>query len=198
MPQRDLTLKVVWAPQPFYVTFSANGSETFPVTDLPSALYTPHSSPFAEPTEIPKQKGYDFTQWTTDPAGTTSWNFETDVMPTHDIILYAQWETAPFAVTFHVNGANDGDFTETVRYLSIVPEPVEPIYTDHFFDGWYTDSALTTLWNFETETMPPEDLELYAKWVSIPELIKITNENGDSVQKRKHCGRSEIVCRSQY
>lgn len=176
-PLRDVNLKAVWVPQPFYVNFVANGAETFPVTDLPPALYTPHGTPFAEPTGKPKQKGYDFTYWTADAAGTIPWNFAIDPMPTNDIILYAQWEPAPFVVTYHVDGAQGGDFTETVRYLSPVVEPNAPIFTGHFFDGWYTDSSTTTLWDFKTGTMPPEDLDLYAKWISIAELIQVKNKN---------------------
>lgn len=35
---------------------------------------------------------------------------------------------------------------------------------DYTLTGWYTEEALTSLWDFESDTMPAEDLKLYAGW----------------------------------
>ena len=36
------------------------------------------------------------------------------------------------------------------------------------FVGWYTDTAFTTAWDFANDTMPDNDLTLYAKWTENP------------------------------
>lgn len=128
-------------------------------------------------------KGYQIVDWNTVPtgggtaypAGGTAGNFATTSGQV--IILYVQWEPAPFVVSYHFNGGQSTDYTTIVRYLSPVPEPTVPIQKGYIFDGWYTDPATTALWNFSADTMTPDDLDLYVKWISIADLIKVQEED---------------------
>lgn len=58
-----------------------------------------------------------------------------------------------------------------------MPEPTIPIKKGYIFDGWYTDPATAALWNFSVDTMTPDDLDLYVKWISIADLIKVQEED---------------------
>ena len=70
-------------------------------------------------------------------------------------------------VTFNANGGaySDGTTSRTV----LVPHNTQaaapstpPTKTGYHIDGWYTEAACTTQWNFATQIT--EDKQLYAKW----------------------------------
>ncbi len=64
-------------------------------------------------------------------------------------------------VTFHpANGQSD--FTQTVADGNKVSQPADPAQDGYTFDGWYTDSALTNAYDFNTPVK--NDMDLYAKW----------------------------------
>jgi uncharacterized repeat protein (TIGR02543 family) len=64
-------------------------------------------------------------------------------------------------VTFHpANGQSD--FTQTVADGNKVSQPAEPVQDGYTFNGWYTDSALTNAYDFNTPVK--NDMDLYAKW----------------------------------
>lgn len=149
----------------------------------PSDINTRYNDPAVTLTNPFVRKGYTFLGWNTQANGLgISYQAGDEVsdltMTADDVIeLYAQWEPSPFVVTFHAEGAPAGNFTNIVRYLSPVAEPSVPVYEGYLFDGWYSDQNTTVLWDFSTQTMPPNDLELYAKWISIAKLIQIKNQN---------------------
>ncbi len=49
-------------------------------------------------------------------------------------------------------------------YLTQIPEPTAPVKEGYTFAGWYYDADLENPVDFETDTMPAEDLTLHAKW----------------------------------
>ena len=62
---------------------------------------------------------------------------------------------------------SDIKYTASLKtYGSFVPDrPLElPEY--YHFDGWYKDKAGTTKFDFDTETMPNANLQVYAKWTA--------------------------------
>ncbi|MGN1381550.1 MAG: InlB B-repeat-containing protein, partial [Eubacterium sp.] len=64
-------------------------------------------------------------------------------------------------VTFHpANGQSN--FTQTVFDGSKVNKPADPTQNGYTFNGWYTDSALTKVYDFDTPVT--SDFDLYAKW----------------------------------
>lgn len=55
-----------------------------------------------------------------------------------------------------------------VGYTYPFRPPVAPTRSGYTFAGWYTDTAFTTAWDFANDTMPDNDLTLYAKWTKNP------------------------------
>ena len=81
-------------------------------------------------------------------------------------------------VTFKVNGevvtnhtvtfnSNGGSFvaSQTVVDGSKVTKPSDPTKTGYTFGGWYTNSACTTAYSFDTAVTA--DITLYAKWTAV-------------------------------
>ena len=67
----------------------------------------------------------------------------------------------PITISFETNG---GSAIEPIQMMSgnKITKPSNPTKTDWYFDGWYSDSDLTQIWNFNTVVY--EDMTLYAKW----------------------------------
>lgn len=64
-------------------------------------------------------------------------------------------------VTFHPNNGQS-DFTQTVPDGGKAVRPEDPLRSGYSFDGWYTDSNFTKVYDF---TAPVKsNLELYGKW----------------------------------
>lgn len=55
-----------------------------------------------------------------------------------------------------------------VSYTDKIIAPNTPSRQGYTFVGWYTDTAFTTAWDFANDTMPDNDLTLYAKWTKNP------------------------------
>jgi uncharacterized repeat protein (TIGR02543 family) len=47
---------------------------------------------------------------------------------------------------------------------NLVPSPAAPSRGGYVFTGWYRDAACTSLWDFDNDIMPNNDLTLYAGW----------------------------------
>ena len=66
-----------------------------------------------------------------------------------------------YVVTFNANGGT-AVASVTVNAGSTATAPTAPTRDSYTFDGWYTDSALTTMFNFTT--VITSNITLYAKW----------------------------------
>lgn len=64
-------------------------------------------------------------------------------------------------VTFHPANGQD-NFTQTVADGNKVSQPADPTQDGYTFNGWYTDSAHTNAYDFDTPVN--KDIDLYAKW----------------------------------
>ena len=69
-------------------------------------------------------------------------------------------------VSFESNGGSEVAPIETLEGQYIVA-PVEPEKEGYIFDGWYSDTKLKNLFEFN-ETLINENIKLYAKWTEIP------------------------------
>lgn len=137
------------------VTFdSQGGSAVAPVT-------VEQGSKIAKPTD-PTKEGVLFVGWFKEQAGTTAWNFDTDVVD-RNITLYAKWTTESFTVTFNTNG---GSAIAPVQVASggTVTKPTDPTKEGFTLESWSNDAALTAVYNFSTPVTA--DLTLYAKWAA--------------------------------
>ncbi|MDR1158621.1 MAG: InlB B-repeat-containing protein, partial [Oscillospiraceae bacterium] len=113
----------------------------------------------------PTKAGSLFASWN---LGTVNGGvFDVDADPvTGDVTLVATWtvvEGGKFGVTFNSQG---GSFVQAaeVTAAATVTEPAAPTRHGYTFDGWYTDAAGTTPWDF-VDTVDTADTVLYAKWL---------------------------------
>ncbi|EII4617427.1 leucine-rich repeat domain-containing protein [Listeria monocytogenes] len=136
-----------------------------------------------EPT-APTKQGYTFDGWYDAVKGGTEWDFATEKMPTNDVTLYAHFSVNSYQANFDVDGLVT---YEVVKYDDLIPEPKSPSKTDFIFEGWYDAVKGGTKWDFKTDKMPPNDIDLYARFSKaappIPDLTDgpiTTNEPGST------------------
>ena len=152
----DITLYAKWneAPITYTVTFYMDGGSAVPAQTV--AKNAKASKP-ADPTK----GGYDFVGWYADSARTVLYDFNTPV--TSDVTIYAKWETIKpkYEVDFESNGGSN-PAAIIVKEGDKVSKPTDPTKDGYSFAGWYTDSALTALYDFNTPVTA--NITLYAKW----------------------------------
>ena len=69
-----------------------------------------------------------------------------------------------FTVDYNSNGGSSVDSAEYKFGESLIA-PVQPTKSGAEFAGWYAQEDLSgAAWDFEVDTMPKADLDLYAKW----------------------------------
>lgn len=111
-------------------------------------------------------------------------------MPGYDVIVTAEFEVDPDAakhtVTFQYNdeGATQAA-TVQIPDGGKVTQPTVPVCDGYVFDGWYTEEALTTKFDFDTEIR--EEKTLYAKWIlksDIPVTYSGALEDNDGLTLR--------------
>ncbi len=169
----DLTLYAKWLRS---YTVSFDSDEGSAVTDQKVNEGDKATAPGA-----PTKEGYVFGGWYRDSSLTVAYDFEAETV-TADLILYAKWTVAPkiyYTVSFNSNGGTIVD-NLTVVEGSVATAPGVPTLIGHTFEGWYTDSALTSASRFNFSTTPiMANLTLYAKW-TMNSYTVIFNSNGGS------------------
>ncbi len=97
-----------------------------------------------------------------------------------------------FTVTFNTNEGSEIAAIE-VEEGQTFDAPTAPTKTGFVFDGWYKESALTNMWDFETDVVE-SNITLYAKWsaagltdqekvdaahiaLTLPDLTNLTNSS---------------------
>ncbi|NRF95879.1 S-layer homology domain-containing protein [Paenibacillus frigoriresistens] len=87
--------------------------------------------------------------------------------------------TTTHTVTFNSNGGSAVN-SQTVNDSSTATQPADPMKAGYTLGGWYSDSGLTTAFDFTT--LITADTTLYAKWFNAsPSLIADTTD-ADSAQ----------------
>ena len=111
--------------------------------------------------EDPTREGYTFAGWYADEGLETPYDFSQAV--TRNFTLYAKWteNITYYTVTFNSNGGSPVE-SQTVAADGTVSKPADPTNGDFDFDGWYTDAACTTPYDFTTPVTG--NLELFAGW----------------------------------
>ena len=82
-----------------------------------------------------------------------------------------------YVVTFNLNGKGT-NFTQEVYENRTITTPANPTTTGFVFDGWYTNQACTSAFNFSTPITA--NTTLYAKWVQALTVTFDLNGHGDS------------------
>ena len=87
--------------------------------------------------------------------------------------------TSSFKVFFNTNGGTSVA-TQTVEYCNTVTKPTDPEKDNYSFAGWYSDSDLTTEYDFTSEVTA--SITLYAKWTLAKATVTYNSRNGSRVQ----------------
>lgn len=91
-------------------------------------------------------------------------------------------EVTTYTVTFEMNGVGTAPAAQTVTEGGTVSEPTAPTAEGYTFDGWYKDAALTTPWDFETDTVTT-NTTIYAKWTIKSYTVTFEmNGHGDAIE----------------
>ncbi|RAW15973.1 hypothetical protein DC345_10770 [Paenibacillus taichungensis] len=86
---------------------------------------------------------------------------------------------APRTINFNSNGGSEVT-EQTVSYGNKVIVPSDPTKAGYTFAGWYIDSALSQVFNFNNTTVT-NDLTLYAKWTVNAYTINFESNGGTAV-----------------
>lgn len=166
---KDMTLYAQWAI-PHTVTFKANGGTGSDYTQtVPENIAT-----ILKENSFTKS-GKVLAYWNTTSSGTgTSYADQGSAIFTQDTVLYAVWKN-PCTVTFTSNGGSAVE-NQIVAEGNKAKEPAAPKKDGYRFMGWYSDSALTSQFSFDTAITA--NTTLYASWKKV---FTITfNANGGS------------------
>ncbi|MDD4077187.1 MAG: InlB B-repeat-containing protein [Bacilli bacterium] len=123
---------------------------------------------------VPIKEGYVFSGWYLDEHLTVP--FTLDVMPAHNLNLYAKWGITIFKIVFE---EEYGIATILARYGDPVTAPADPVKPGYVFSGWYTDRECTEKFLFAT--MPEHHVYLFAKWVANRYTVSFNTSGGTPV-----------------
>ena len=91
-------------------------------------------------------------------------------------------EQVVYTVTFDTDGGSEIS-AKSVNADEAVAQPDSPTKTGFVFDGWYTDSQLTTAWDFETKVT--QDITLYAKWKILVLNVTFFTDGGTEISAQE-------------
>jgi uncharacterized repeat protein (TIGR02543 family) len=148
------------------VTFNGNGNTG---GTAPTAMTANAGASITLPAKgTLARTNFAFDGWNTKADGTgTNHSADSSYTVTADITLYAHWIVIPpgsFSVIFD---SNDGSSVETEIVVSggKATRPTNPTRSDYTFDNWYSNTALTAVYDFNTPVTA--NITLYAKWSHI-------------------------------
>ncbi len=163
----DTTVYAKFTINQYTITFVTDGSAVAPITEDYNTV--------VDLTTITSTKeGYTFGGWFAEEGLTTP---VASVTLTADTTVYAKFTTASdrpssgggslkksYTVKFNSNGGTTlAD--KRVEIGGTLSEPTTPKRSGYKFEGWYTDKALTTPYNFGEEVT--KNFTLYAKWTKV-------------------------------
>jgi uncharacterized repeat protein (TIGR02543 family) len=169
MPAENITIRAIWIINQYTISFESNqGTEVLAITqnfgtnvDIPNA---------------PIREGYRFDDWASDINLTSPYEFGT--MPAENITLYAIWIINQYTISFVSNG---GSSINPINddFGSDITEPEPPTREGYTFDGWFSNEALTEVYEFSS--IPAENITLYAKWLINSYTISFESLGGSLV-----------------
>ena len=168
----DVAPTAVWVAATYAITYNGNGatSGSAPV----GGTFTTGGSYTAAANASPLAKtGFTFAGWNTSANGTGTDYAEnaTTVTTTADLILYAKWSAASYAVTYVLNGATSSLPTQAnVQFGSTFTVAAAATQAGKTFTGW--SDGTNTYGGGSTYTMGSSAVTLTATWAN--QLYAIT------------------------
>ena len=90
----------------------------------------------------------------------------TNPLIAHKTVYIQDPATVPkYTVTYNANGHGTAPSAQTILSGSKYTKPSNPTASGYTFGGWYTNSACTTAYDFNTAVTA--DITLYAKWTAV-------------------------------
>lgn len=165
------TFYAKWTPIEYNVTLTLNGGT------INSGNVTKYSAGTGAtlPTDVTKTN-YEFGGWYAN--SDFSGNKVTAISTTEhgNKVFYAKW-IPKYTVAFESNGGSAVS-SKTVVSGNPVAKPDDPTRSGYAFGGWYSDSALTTAYDFSSTVT--SDKTLYAKW-NLLYTVKFNSNGGTAV-----------------
>ena len=150
---KNITYYAHWTKKKYTVTFDAN------VGSSVASMTREHGATIGTlPTST--RTGYTLVGWYTAKTGGDKISSSTTV--TADVTYYAHWTKNNYTVTFNSNGGS-AIASQTVAYGNKATKPTNPTREGYAFEGWYSNSGLTSKFNFNTTIT--KNTTIYAKWI---------------------------------
>ena len=159
MPAENITITAKWDVNRYTITFNSNGGSAV------SAITQNYGTAITAPAN-PTKTGYTFAGWDKVVPVT---------MPAENITITAKWDVNRYTITFNSNGGSAVSAI-TQNYGTAITAPANPTKTGYTFAGWYSNSSLTTKYNFTT--MPANNITLYAKWTVNQYTLRFVDIDG--------------------
>ena len=160
------TVTARWTTNSYSVSYNANGGSG---AAMANSSHT-YNIAKALSANTYARSNYTFAGWATSAGGTvvhTDSKVVSNLTATANgtVPLYAVWaENAKFTVSFNTDGGS-AVAPQSVYSGSKAVRPADPVKTNYTFAGWYTSSALTTVFDFGTPITAATTL--YAKWTEV-------------------------------
>ena len=123
----------------------------------------------------PSKENHTFAGWYN---GDEKFDFDADTTNAPNVLeLVAKWDINQYTVKFV---SDHGSFKDqTIEYGKLIETDklTIPTVEGYTFDGWYTDAAHTTEFNFRTPITG--DTTIYAKWTANDYYVSFVTEHGD-------------------
>jgi uncharacterized repeat protein (TIGR02543 family) len=192
----NVTFYAVWdytGGSTYTVTFNANGGTGTPP---PSRLVGSTSSITLPSGSGLSRTGYTFAGWSTssEPNETNTYTSGSSYsMYYSNVTFYAAWQVNSNTITFDTNGGSTVS-SQTVNSggTATLPSPA-PTKDNFTFGGWYSDSELTSTYNFSTTVLT--NITLYAKWNPVPTYTVTFDTNGGSTVETQTVNSGGIATR---
>ena len=112
-------------------------------------------------------------------------------MPSEDVEVKATYrDKTHCTVTFYTNGGTAVS-SQSVIQGDCAKEPEKPQKEGYTFVGWYTDEALTTVYDFDT--LVTATLTLYAKWQANTYNVEFDSNGGSEVKSQEVACNNTVV-----
>jgi uncharacterized repeat protein (TIGR02543 family) len=169
MPASNITIYANYRINSYTLTLDTNGGTSI------STLTLNYGSAINLSTTL--KTGHSFQGWFTDIGLIQAFTLST--MPASNLSLYAKWTINQYTITFETNGGSSiapipGNFGDSV---SVPNDPTREGYT---FSGWYADVNLTQVITLPN-SIPAQNLTLYASWIINQYTITFNTDGGDSI-----------------
>jgi uncharacterized repeat protein (TIGR02543 family) len=124
--------------------------------------------------------GHTFQGWFTEEKAGTEISFPYTAGK-QNITFYAHYQKKKYKVNYH---NEDQKETKEVAYGDLLTAPTKPSKTGQTFIGWFTEPTGGRAWNFADETMPANDMDLYARFGTA--VYDVTFDTGSHTTKQTY------------